>query len=249
VLFTVWTIAELKVEHPLLDPRLFRLAGLRSACLGMTAIFFGMFALFYVNASFLQYGQGFSVLLTGLGIIPLTIPVILGGRHVGHLVQRIGLDATVALAFAFAGAGLLGLSTSGPHTPYLVYAAWLVVNGTGVMLAVPALSSAIAGSLPTAQAGVGAGLQATTREFGSALGVAVIGTILTARFVAALPADIRADHDPQTVAQALAVTAPARAHQVVAAFVVGADTALRAIGVIVLVLGVLVVLQSRLSRR
>jgi MFS family permease len=248
-LFTVWALVELKVDHPLLDPRLFRLPGLRSACLGMTAIFFGMFALFYVNASFLQYGKGFSVLATGLGIIPLTVPIIIGGRHVGLVVHRIGLDATITLAFAFAGCGLLGLSTSGPGTPYAVYAAWLLVNGAGVMLAVPALSGAIAGSLPPAQAGVGAGLQATTREFGSALGVAVIGTILTARFAAALPPDIRTGHDPQTVAQALAVTAPARAHDVIAAFVSGADAGLRVVGAAVLVLGGLVALQSRLSRR
>ena len=248
-LFTVWTLVELKVEHPLLDPRLFRVPGLRSACLGMTAIFFGMFALFYVNASFLQYAKGFGVLQTGLGIIPLTVPVILGGRHVGRLAQRIGIDATIALAFAFGGCGVLGLSASGAQTPYIVYAAWLVVVGAGVMLALPTLSSAIAGSLPPAQAGVGAGLQATTREFGSALGVAVIGTVLTARFVAALPPDIRAGHDPQTVAQALATTAPSRAQDIIIAFVSGTDAGLRVIGASVLVLGALVVLQSRLSRR
>ncbi|MEU7143678.1 MFS transporter [Nocardia sp. NPDC046473] len=249
VLFAVWTFVELKVEHPLLDPRLFRVPGLRSACLGMTAVFFGMFALFYINASFLQYGMGFSVLRTGLGIIPLTIPVILGARHVGNLAQRIGIDATTALAFAFVGGGLLGLSTSNAQTPYLTYAAWLVVTGIGVTLALPTLSGAIAGSLPHAQAGVGAGLQATTREFGSALGVAVISTVLTARFVAALPADIRADHDPHTVAQALAASKPDRANDVVAAFISGADTGLQMVGVTVLVLGALVVLQSLLSRR
>ncbi|WP_414939152.1 MFS transporter [Amycolatopsis sp. cmx-11-51] len=247
VLFVLWTFVELKVEHPLLDPRLFRVPALRSACLGMTAIFFGMFALFYVNASFLQYGKGFSVLLTGLGIIPMTIPIILGARHVGRLVQRVGVDATVALAFAFGGCGLIGLSTIDAATPYIVYAAWLVVTGIGVTLALPTLSAAISGSLPPAQAGVGAGLQATTREFGSALGVAVIGTVLTGRFVAALPPDIRANHDPHTVAQALAV-APDRAPEVISAFVTSTSTALRVIGVSVLVLGALVVLQSRLSR-
>jgi predicted MFS family arabinose efflux permease len=172
--------------------RLFRVPGLRSARLGMMAVFFGLFALFYVNASFLQYGKGFSVLLTGLGIIPLTVPVILGTRHAGRLSQRIGLNATIALAFVLVGCGLLGLSASDAQTPYAGYAAWLVVTGAGVTLALPALSGAIAGSLPPAQAGVGAGLQATTREFGSALGVAVIGTVLTARFAAALPADTRA---------------------------------------------------------
>ncbi|MFC1410724.1 MFS transporter [Streptacidiphilus sp. N1-12] len=249
VLFTLWTIVELRVEHPLLDPRLFRVPGLRSACLGMTTVFFGMFALFYVNASFLQYGMGFGVLRTGLGIIPLTVPIILGARQVGRLSQRLGLETTVALAFVFVGGGLLGLSTSGPQTPYIGYAAWLVVTGVGVTLALPTLSGAIAGSLPPDQAGVGAGLQATTREFGSALGVAVIGTVLTSRFVAALPADIRADHDPHTVAQALATTAPGRAHDVVTAFVSGADAGLRVTGATVLVLGALVVLQSLLSRR
>ncbi|MFC9439858.1 MFS transporter [Nocardia sp. NPDC057030] len=248
VLFAVWTVVELNVEHPLLDPRLFKVAGLRSACLGMTAIFFGMFALFYVNASFLQYGKGFSVLRTGLGIIPLTVPIILGARHVGRLSQRIGLDATIALAFAFVGGGLLGLSTSDARTPYVEYAAWLVVTGIGVTLALPTLSGAISGSLPHAQAGVGAGLQATTREFGSALGVAVISTILTARFIAALPTDIRTAHDPHTVAQAVAAT-PDRTNDIVTAFISGADLALRMIGSTVLILGALVVGQSLLSRR
>ncbi len=47
--------------------------------------------------------------------------------------------------------------------------------------------------------------------------------MLTARFVAALPPDIRAAHHPQTVAQALAATAPGRAHDVLTAFVSGPD--------------------------
>jgi MFS family permease len=249
LLFVAWTLVELKVEHPLLDPRLFRIPALRSACLGMIAVFLGMFALFYVNASFLQYGMGFSVLQTGLGILPLTIPIILGGRHVGRLSQRVGLDATIALAFLCVGGGLLGLSMSDAQTPYPGYAAWLVVTGVGVTLALPTLSGVIAGALPPAQAGVGTGLQATTREFGSALGVAVIGTVLTSRFVAELPADIRAGHDPHTVAQALAATTPERAPDVVAAFVTAADAGLRVIGWSVLVIGGLVLLESLLSRR
>jgi uncharacterized protein YjeT (DUF2065 family) len=84
------------------------------------------------------------------------------------------------------------------------------------------------------------------QEHGSALGVAVIGTVLTARFTAALPTAIRARHDPRTVA--LAVAAPGRAHEVITAFVSGADAGLRVIGISVLVLSGLVVLQSLLSR-
>ncbi|MEU1203958.1 MFS transporter [Nocardia sp. NPDC005825] len=246
-LFAVWTVVELRVRHPLLDPRLFASPGLRSACLGMTAVFFGMFALFYVNASFLQYAKGFGVLRTGLGIIPLTLPVIVGARHVGRLSGRIGVDATIAIAFGFVGAGLLGLSTTGLHTPYPVYAVWLVVTGIGVTLALPTLSAAITGALPQSLAGVGAGLQATTREFGSALGVAVIGTVLTSRFVAALPSDIRAG-GAHTVAQAHSF-APERSDAIVAAFVSGADAGFRVVGVTVLVSGALVFGQAVMSRR
>ncbi|MEU8896122.1 MFS transporter [Nocardia sp. NPDC048505] len=248
VLFPAWIVVELKTGQPLLDPRLFRIPILRSACLGMTAVFFGMFALFYVNASFLQYAHGFGVLRTGLGIIPLTIPIIAGSRHVARLAARAGLDATLALAFACVGGGLLGLSTGDTHTPYPIYAGWLLLTGIGVTLALPTLSGAITGALPHTLAGVGAGLQATTREFGSALGVAVIGTVLTGGFVHALPADLRAAGDPHTVAQALAA-APTRSADIIAAFGAGASTGLRVIGLSVLVLGALVVGQAVLSRR
>lgn len=247
VLSAAWVVVELRAEHPMLDPRLFRLTALRDACLGMITIFLGMFALFYVNASFLQYGKGFSVLRTGVGIVPLTIPIILGARYVGRLVARIGMTAALALAFLCVGGGLLGLSTAGSGTAYAEYATWLVLTGIGVMLALPTLSAAIAGSLPPAQAGVGAGLQSTTREFGSALGVAIIGTVLTARFVDALPASARGAH---TVAQALAgARTPDAAHAIIAAFVSGADAGMRTIGVLVLVIGFLITVPSAVARR
>ncbi|CAO5178206.1 hypothetical protein FAIPA1_410007 [Frankia sp. AiPs1] len=66
-------------------------------------------------------------------------------------------------------------------------------------------------------------MQATAREFGSALGVAVVATVLTARFVSALPPDIRAGHGRRTVSQALAAAPSHRAHDVLEAFVSGAS--------------------------
>ena len=243
-LFTVWVVVELRADQPLLDPRLFRIPLLRAACLGMLVSFFGLFALFYVNASFLQYGLGYSVLQTGFGIVPVTVPLLVGARFVPALSARLGAPVTLAAAFAGIGGGLLGLSGSGTGTPYLAYAGWLVLVGIGLTLALPRLTADIAGSLPPAQAGVGAGLQATTREFGSALGVAVVGTVLTGRFVHALPGG---SHAPRTVAAALATSLPRR--DVVHAFVGSADTSLRVIGVVTLVAGALVVAQSAWSAR
>jgi EmrB/QacA subfamily drug resistance transporter len=250
-LFAAWVLSELRAEQPLLDPRLFRIPSLRAACLGMVVSFFGLFALFYVNASFLQYGKGFSVLQTGLGIIPVTIPLLIGARYVPALSARVGAPVTLAVAFACIGVGLLGLSTGRAGTPYVAYAAWLVLVGIGLTLALPRLTADISGSLPRAQAGVGAGLQATTREFGSALGVAVIGTVLTSRFISLLPAQLhQGAGTPRTVADALNIAGSAQTrHDVLHAFVLSADTSLRVIGLITLIAGALVTAQSAWSAR
>ncbi|NED83650.1 MFS transporter, partial [Streptomyces sp. SID11233] len=70
---------------------------------------------------------------------------------------------------------------------YPWYGACLFVVGLGIMLAGPTLTAEIAAGLPLERAGVAGGLQSATRELGSALGVAVVGTILTASFTHHLP--------------------------------------------------------------
>ncbi|MGI5126151.1 MFS transporter [Pseudonocardia sp. CA-107938] len=243
LLGTAWARAELGAAQPLLDPRLFAIPRLRSAALGLAVLFFGLFALFYVNASYLQFGRGFDVLATGLSILPLALPMILGARVGPLAVARIGSTATVAIAFALVGGGLLALSRVDVSTPYVLWAAGLVVIGAGGALAMPVLSSDIAAAVPAEQAGVAGGLQSTTRELGSALGVAVIGTVLTGAFTSALPAGT-----PHTVAGAFAAAGVAH-DTVLQAFVGAAGTGLATIGIVTLLCGALVTAQTLISGR
>ncbi|MFJ4437865.1 MFS transporter [Streptomyces sp. NPDC088923] len=240
VLGAVWVLLEARVRQPMLDPRLFRDARLAGAALGMAIAFFGSFGLFYVNASLLQYGRGWSVLRAGVGIIPVTVPLLLGSRHVPALVRRFGVPATLAAAFALTSGGLAGLSFT-TELAYPWYGACLFVVGLGIMLAVPTLTAEIAAGLPLERAGIAGGLQSATRELGSALGVAVVGTILTASFTHHLPHELgRSGPAPRTVSEALGA-APGEHSAITAAFTHGADTALRAAALITLVAGVLVV--------
>ena len=246
-LFAGWALTELRSRHPLLDPRLFRIPLLRAACLGMLVMFFGSYGLFFLNASLLQYGHGYSALEAGLAIVPLTLPLLVGGRWVPLLVGRVGITTTVAVAFLVTSIGLYGLgSTAG--SAYPVYAVWLVVFGVGFALALPSLTAEITAALPREQAGVGAGLQSTTRELGSALGVAVVGTLLTSHFVGSLPAGARRSHPlPRTVPAALA--ADPRGHtEVLDAFTRAASSALHVASLVLLVAGVLVTAQVLWSR-
>lgn len=242
VLFTSWVLVGLRSQRPLLDPRVFRIPALRAACLGMLVVFFGMFGFFYLNASLMQYGRGFSVLQAGLAVIPLTVPLLVAARYVPRVVARIGDRTVIAAAFLIAAGALFGLASTIRHS-YVAYAAWMVALGIGMTLALPTLTISISAALPREQAGVAGGLQSTTRELGSALGVAVIGTLLTTQFVHHLSGSSgfpRDQHLPGTVAQALAAV-PARHRAVIDAYTGSADTALKVVAIIVLASGVMVV--------
>jgi len=247
VLFAAWMLNGLRATHPLLDPRLFRIPALRAACLGMLIAFFGMFGFFYLNASLMQYGRGFGVLQTGLAVIPLTVPLLIGSRLVPRLVTRVGERAVLAAAFAVVALGLFGLATAIDES-YPIYAVWMVVVGCGMTLALPTLTIAISAALPRHQAGVAGGLQSTTREFGSALGVAVIGTLLTARFVHRLAGQTRGAHTPHTVAQALA-SMPLRHDTVIEAYTAAAGTALKIVAIVVLAAGALIIAELTWASR
>ncbi|MGW4804925.1 MFS transporter [Kitasatospora sp. NPDC004272] len=244
LLWAVWVLVGLRTAHPLLDPRLFRIPMLSAASLGMFVMFFGSFALFYLNASLLQYGRGFSLPQTGVAILPLVLPMIVGARFTPALAERIGFAATLLLAFGCLGGGLFGLA-SAAHASYPLYALWLVVIGAGFALAMPVLTVELTSSLPAHQAGVAGGLQSATRELGSAVGVAVAGTVLTSVFASALPA---AAHGLRSVPAALAA-APADRAAVLDAFVTGAAGALHVAGAVTLAAGAVVVLAARRAGR
>lgn len=249
VLGSAWVVVELRVRHPLLDPRLFRIPLLSTVSLGMLVMFFGSFGLFYLNASLLQYGRGYSVLQAGLAIVPMTVPMLLVARYVPDLVRRVGIPATLSAAFLAIGVGLFGL-TSALHQPYLAYAAWLVLIGIGFALALPCLTAELTAALPAEQAGIAGGLQSATRELGSALGVAIVGTVLTESFTRHLPASLQRDDPiPRTVAEAVAA-APAQQITIIDSFTTGAESALQVASVVTLIAGVLVVTAAfQASRR
>jgi len=78
--------------------------------------------------------------------------------------------------------GMVILSLVDQNTSYLVIALGLVIAAAGSALAIPTLSTGIVLSLPMDKAGVGSAVNDTTREVGGAVGIAVIGSILSSQF-------------------------------------------------------------------
>ncbi|MFB9903423.1 MFS transporter [Allokutzneria oryzae] len=178
-LLALFVLVELRRSRPLLDPRVFRSPMLRAGTTGIAVVFFGMFALFFVNGQYLQYVHGFGPMGSGAGVLPMAVAMVAGVKGSARLGRRIGERGLVATGLLLVGSGLALLSLSGTETPYWVYALLLVVTGFGVGLANPTLSGDVVAALPARQSGVASGLSGTARELGSALGVAVLATVMS----------------------------------------------------------------------
>ncbi|MDL4813918.1 MFS transporter [Actinomadura opuntiae] len=245
VLLAVFGAHAMRAAHPLLDPRMFAGAALRSGVLGIGAAFFSLFALFFVNAQYLQYAKGYTPLVTGVAISPVVVGMIVVSRRSVGLGHRFGNRPLITTGLLVIAGGLGLLSLADASTPYPVYAVDLLVMSVGMGLCVPPLSVGVMSALPPGRAGLGSGLNGAAREIGSALGVAVLGTVLTARFADALPPALagHAHSAGEAIAAADANGAGQEAHQqVIAAFTGAMSSGFRVVGVIACAAAVLVAL-------
>jgi len=234
--FAAFVIRSLRVADPLLDPRIFTIAKLRTGTFGIGAVFFGLFALFFVNAQYLQYAKGYSPIVTGVAILPLPIGMIIVSRRSIAIAAHYGTRPVVAAGMVLVAAGLTALSFATAAMPYLPYAVALLAIAAGMGLSVPSLSTGIMTSLPPARAGMGSGLNSAAREIGAALGIAIIGTVLSREFTGALPKtlDGGADSTSQALREAQRL-GPAVSAEAVDAFTTAMTNGYRVIAAVVLV--------------
>lgn len=234
----------LRTEHPMLDPRLFRIPAVRRGTLGVAAVFFGLFALFFVNAQYLQYAKGYTPLGTGVAILPLPIGMIVVSRRSSQLGRRLGARRVVSGGLVLLAAGLVGLSLLRPSTPYVPYAVALAVVAVGMGMSVPMLSTGIVQALPAAHSGVGSGLNSAAREVGAALGVATVGTVVASVFGGSLPDGLVAGESIHATLATAERIGPGARQDAVRAFTDAMASGLRVVALVVLVAALLVAGRS-----
>jgi hypothetical protein len=96
--------------------------------------------------------------------------------------ERLGTKAAVAAGFTIAAVGLGLLSAVDIGDGYGPVAWTLGVLGFGMGLAMAPATDSFMGAVPTARAGVGSAMNTTSRQVGGALGVAVLGSVLTSAY-------------------------------------------------------------------
>jgi EmrB/QacA subfamily drug resistance transporter len=226
VLGVLFVAYELRREGPLLDVRLFGNAALATGSVSVTVQFTAAFGMFYALAQYLQLVQGYSALTAGLALWPVAVSLFPLSLASAALVRRFGLWAVTCggLVVVVAGMVLIGRLGAGSGYPELAIA--VCVLGGGIGVTAPAATSAILDNVPPAQYGVASAVNDATREVGAALGIALVGSVLSATYTdsvssatAALPLQAREAADG-SLAGALAVAArsgPAGEHLAAAA--------------------------------
>jgi EmrB/QacA subfamily drug resistance transporter len=182
VLLGVFVLWERRTRFPMLNMGFFRNPRFSAASGAIMLTFFAMFGSLFLLTQFLQSVLGYTPLEAGIRLLPMAGVMIVISPLSAKVVERIGSKIVVATGLSVAGVGLVMASrlTAGASYPEVLLS--LIVLAAGLALVMPPATESIMGSLPPAKAGVGSAVNDTTREVGGALGVAVLGSVMSSTY-------------------------------------------------------------------
>ncbi|WP_217176653.1 MFS transporter [Streptomyces sp. AC495_CC817] len=170
---------QLTLPHPLLDMRLFRNRGFSGAVLADLLTILGLSGLVFFLSQFLQLVQGRGPLEAGLAELPAAIGAVAAGLVAGAAARRFSVRSVVAGGLAAIGLALALLTLADTSTGYPLIGVALLVVGIGAGFSFTVTADVILSSVPKEQAGSASAVSETAYELGAALGIAVLGSIVT----------------------------------------------------------------------
>ncbi|WP_406177216.1 MFS transporter [Streptomyces sp. NBC_00996] len=204
-----FVLFELRRQQPLLDPRLFKNRHFAAGSLSIMLQFFVFFGFIFVMMQYLQLVRRDSALMAAVTMLPMALAMGSFSRLTPRLVTRFGLRGpwTVGLVAVAVAMGIL--SRVDAASSYWLIAAGLVPLGAGMGLAMTPATAAITDALPRSLQSVGSAMNDLSRELGGALGIAILGSLLSASYrshlhLAHLPAPVsEAAHSSLAAAHAI----------------------------------------------
>lgn len=179
-LFLVRSVRRTRAGKPnLLTLSLFGIPSFRNGNVVAMLVSLGEFGIILTLPLWLQNVLGYDALQAGLALLPLAIGSFIASGAVTSLSQRMPAVAIVRLGLALEIAGLLVVALSvGTETPWWPITIGLGLYGVGVGFATAQLTGTILADVPRELSGEASGTQSTARQLGSALGIAILGSLL-----------------------------------------------------------------------
>ena len=187
IVFIRW---EMSRHDPMLDIGLFRNRSFSAGSIALALLFFAMAGTVFLQAQYLQFVLDYTPLAAGFALVPAAIGMLLGTGAGAHLAQMHGGRIAVAAGTVVAASGVAVQAALVDGGSYLPTGIGLLLFGLGAGIAMPAATEMIMATLPPARAGVGSAVNDTVREFGGALGVAVIGSIAATTYATSMHGEL-----------------------------------------------------------
>jgi len=258
--FVVW---EARCSHPMLKLKFFSERRFSIALAAESFGTFGLLGALFLQTQFLQFDLGNSPLQAGLRILPMAAMLVVSAALSPVISRLIGVKLTVVAALVAVAGGLWQISAASTvATIYGDVVPGLLLIGLGAGLLVPTATNSVVGSVPQGDSAMGSATNAVALQVGGALGVAVIGSVMSTRYQDHLAAALGGRHMPAalthtilaSIGGALAIadtvggtTRALLAHAARVAFMSGLAVSL-AVGAVVALVGALIVLVYLPSR-
>jgi EmrB/QacA subfamily drug resistance transporter len=189
---------EARIDHPAFDVRHFRNARFSSAVGMVGIVFFAMMGGMFFLVFYLQIVLGFSALQAGALMIPFAAAQLIFAPLSQRMVMRYGGKLTASVSMLVVTGALVSYSLMNEGTPVPLIGLVFFVQGAAMANILPPATTAIMDALPREKAGVGSAMSNTVRQVAGALGVALLGSVLSASYrngiapaLTALPEGIR----------------------------------------------------------
>jgi EmrB/QacA subfamily drug resistance transporter len=182
VLLAGWFTWERTTANPMLDPKLFSRVPFSLGSLTISAGFAVMFGMFFLITQYFQFVQGHSPLQAGIRNLPFALTMVAVSPRSPAVAERLGKRGAITIGLGIQALGFVILALHDVNTSYVFTAFGLVLLAGGMAMLMPPASEAIISSLPPSKAGVGSAWNDSTREIGGALGIAVLGSLLSSGY-------------------------------------------------------------------
>jgi len=180
VVFVLWERKrEAEKKNVLLDLGLFKIGSFRNGSIAALIISMGEFGILFAIPLWLQNVLGLSPISSGLVILWLAAGAFMASGIGGALSGKLPPARAVQIGVGLELIGVLGVALfSSTEAGWITLAPLLFIYGVGIGLATAQLTGVIMVDVPMTSTGQASGSQSTVRQVGSALGVAVLGTLL-----------------------------------------------------------------------
>ncbi|MEU6278327.1 MFS transporter [Streptomyces populi] len=189
VLLVGFVLHQRRIPHPLVDLKLF--SDHRFGWGALIAVFvqFAVVGILFVLPQYLQGVLGADAFGTGLRLLPM-IGGLMGAAALSDgLVSKLGSRTIIPIGLLLLTVGGLLGSFTRNGDGYGSVAPWLTLTGLGFGLAIVPATTLVMSSLPPERSGAGTSLLETLQQVGGVLGVAVLGSLLSSRYLGRLSTD------------------------------------------------------------